>query len=132
MKNEILNFNFGAIAQTTIATMYFGLSTTLVTVAGLASSTEPATANGYARVAFTNNQSTHWHNSTASSIHNDETVAFPQSTDSWGTILSLFISESGTRAAGDIWWYCTLSPSIAVPNLTTVTFAIGSIIFTAA
>ena len=42
MKNEILNFNFGAIAQTTIATMYFGLSTTLVTVAGLASSTEPA------------------------------------------------------------------------------------------
>ena len=54
--NNILNYNFGSRIYSPVLppTMYFGLSTELVTTSGLVSGSEPATANGYARVAFCN------------------------------------------------------------------------------
>jgi len=130
--NNILNYTFGAVAFSPAnpATMYFGLSTTTVDATGLASSTEPLTASGYARIAFTNNQSSHWHNSTAASIHNDIAVTFAESTAAWGTILSVFIADSGTRAAGNIIWYQTLSPSLVVQDNTIVEFPAESIVVT--
>jgi hypothetical protein len=131
--NAILNLTFGSQAAVPIdpmpATMYIGLSTTLVDATGLASSTEPATADAYARVTFTNND-TNWSTSTAASLHNDVAITFTESTASWGTIQSIFIADSGTRAAGNILWYATLSPALVVGDNTVVSFGVGSVVVT--
>jgi hypothetical protein len=209
--NNILNYNFGSRVYSPVlpATMYFGLSTTLVTAAGIASVTEPATANGYARVALCNTllasvtgmaytvkavtlkatnvfavgdpitvagvntgftvtnvdgtwvcktgtnatdivfdvtsqpvgttpqtitvgtvTSGNWTASTTGTLSNGRAIAFPQSSASWGTILSIFIANSGTRAAGDVLWYYTLSPSRVVAINTIESFAVGAVVVT--
>jgi hypothetical protein len=133
-KNVLLNHCFGQISSATvsIATIYFGLSTTEVIATSTgATVAEPPTADGYARIAFTNNQSGHWSNSTAETLNNSgEAVTFAESTDIWGDIVSLFIADSGTRAAGNILWYTTLLPSLSVGDNTVVDFGAGTIIVT--
>lgn len=123
--NNVLNFNFGAQAYSPAnpATMYFGLSTAAITAAGLTSTTEPATASAYARVAFTNNQSSHWHNSTASSTHNDIAISFPAcATGDWGTIRGIFIANSASRATGNVLWYHNFTSPFAIQVGATLTF----------
>jgi hypothetical protein len=129
--NNILNYNFGgtAYAETLPAIMYFGLSTTLVTISSTGATVAEPSGGSYARKSFTNNN-TNWSTSAAGTLHNDVAVAFIESTAAWGTMLSIFISDSATTAAGNIWWFYTLSPSIIVPDNTIVTFPIGSIVVT--
>jgi len=127
--NKILNYNFGKTAYDPEDTIYFGLSTTLVTAASTgASVAEPATADGYAREGYDNSAATgEWTTSTVGALSNTADVVFDISTDNWGEIVSVFISNSGTRGAGDILWYYTLNPSFPVVNNTVVTFPIGTI-----
>jgi hypothetical protein len=131
MLNNILNYNFGSQAYSPAlpATMYFGLSTTLVGAAGLATVTEPLTASAYARVAYVNDTAK-WTTSSTGSLSNKVVIAFPQSSASWGTILSVFIADSATRAAGNVLWYTTLAPSILIQNYTIYSIAIGAIVVT--
>lgn len=130
-KNNILNYNFGsqAYSPSLPSTMYFGLSTTLVGPTGLATTTEPLTASGYARVSYLNNTDK-WTTSTVGSLSNKIAISFAQSSVAWGTILGVFIADSGTRATGNVIWYHNIDPSIIVQTLTIVTFAIGAIIVT--
>ena len=127
--NNILNYNFGAIAyaQTLPATMYFGLSTHLLTATDVATTdaVEP-TVGSYARKSFTNND-TNWSTSTLGTSHNDVALTFIESTASWGTALSIFITDTAS-GAGNIWWYYTLNPEIIIQDNTIVNFPIGSII----
>ena len=129
--NNILNYNFGAQVYSPVnpANMYFGLSTTLVDATGLATSTEPATASGYTRQTYVNDTAK-WTTSSVASLSNKIAITWTQASASWGTILSVFIADSTTRAAGNILWYHTLSPTMPVPLNTTVSFAIGAIIVT--
>ena len=93
--------------------------------------TEPG-GGSYARTSAYGNTSSplKWTASTVASLSNTDTVSFPKSTASWGTILSLFIANSGTTGAGNILWYCTLSPTITVLNNTTLSFEANSLVFT--
>jgi hypothetical protein len=95
--------------------------------------TEPAAASGYNRITYSNNaEAADWTYLGASlnSTSNTTAVAFDTSTASWGTAVSLFIASSITRHARTVLWFCTLNPSIIIPNNTLVTFAIGSIVVT--
>lgn len=88
-------------------TIYVGLSTTDPTDAGTAY-TEPATANAYARVACSA-----WNTAANRTTSNTNVVNFATATTAtWGTIAYWFLSDSGTRAAGN-----TLAHgAIAVPK----------------
>jgi hypothetical protein len=124
--NEILNYHFGkqAYSQSAPATMYFGLSTTLVTASGWSSVTEPAA--GYARVSYTNDTNG-WTTSTTETLSNKLDVVFPESTSAQGTMLSLFIIDTAS-GAGDVLWYTPLAPSIIVQANTVLTFGTGLIV----
>lgn len=121
--NRLLDRNFGGVAYTPPATMYFGLSTTTIQIDGTGA-TEPSGAAAYARVSYTNDK-TNWGTASNASLTNTNAVTFTESTGSWGTITYVGIWDALT--SGNIWWYDTLTPSRSVASATTVLFAIGSI-----
>ena len=128
--NKVLNNVFGATSASVPATMYFGLSTEVMTAATLGTlSTEPATAMGYARKSATNDHTT-WTTSTVQTLASDIAIVFDASTDVWGLIRAVFIADSGTRAAGNIWWYYNFSPAFEVGDSTQITLASGTIVAT--
>jgi hypothetical protein len=90
--------------------------------------TEPA-GGSYARSAIYSNDGSplQWTVSSGGSLSNTTAVSFTKSTASWGTIQAIFVSDADT--AGNVLWFANLSPALAVPNNTTVTFAANSIIF---
>ena len=132
--NRILNYNFGNIPYTPddgASKLWLGLSTTIVDDTGLASVTEPPTADNYSRQGFLDSN---WSASTGvnppSGVANNAPIYFSTPSATWGEIRSLFISDSATRAAGNILWYKTLSPSIYVPlGMVDVFFNPGEIVF---
>ena len=120
--NRILDRNFGGTAYTPPATMYFGLSTTVIQIDGTGA-TEPS-GGAYARVALTNDK-TNWGTASNASLTNSTAVTFPESTASWGTITYVGIWDAST--AGNVWFFDALSPSKVVQSATVVLFAIGAI-----
>jgi len=121
--NRVLNYNFGGvpyIPDDGSNQLYFGLSTTVVTAAGLSTVTEPPAAAGYSRFTISNTGSG-WNASTGvnppSGVTNIPVVDFcpsPPPSASWGVVRSYFISDSAAIGAGNILWYKTLSPSIII------------------
>ncbi len=98
------------------------MSTTSINIDGTGA-TEPS-GGAYARVGLTNNK-TNWGNASNASLTNSTAVQFTESTASWGTITTVFLSDALT--SGNIWWYDTLSPARSVSSATTVLFAIGAV-----
>ena len=121
--NRVIDRNFGGVAYSPPVTFYFALSTTTIAIDGTGA-TEPSGANGYARVAFTNDK-TNWGTASNASLTNAAAVTFAESTGSWGTITTVFIADALT--SGNIWWFDTLTPSRTVTSSTTLLFAIGAI-----
>ncbi|MFZ2992549.1 MAG: hypothetical protein WA061_02425 [Microgenomates group bacterium] len=127
--NKILNHIFGgaegggASVYTPEAVWHVGLSTTLIDATGVY--TEPA-GGGYDRVDITNDKTT-WSDSTVATLQNDIAVTFPASSSSWGTIVSVFLIDSGTPGAGNTRYYYNLNPSFPVVGGSTVSFSAGNI-----
>ena len=92
--------------------------------------TEPS-GGSYARSASYSNDGDgsplQWTVSSGGSLSNTDAVSFTKSTASWGTIQAIFVADASTN--GNILWFANLSPVLAVPNNTTVTFDANSIIF---
>jgi len=120
--NRILDRNFGGVAYTPPATMYFGLSTSTIQIDGTGV-TEPV-GGSYARVGLVNDK-TNWGNASNGLLTNLVAVQFPESTASWGTITYVFIADA--LSGGNIWFFDALSPSRLVQSATTVLFAVGAI-----
>ena len=125
--NKVLDYLFGSAAYSAPNPLYFGLSTTLVNATGYATVTEPV-AMAYARASL-NNDKTDWGDSVAGVLDNDVALVFPESTGNWGTILSIFIIGTAS-GAGDVIWYYTLNPTVAIGDNTIATWAAGHIITT--
>jgi hypothetical protein len=131
--NTTLDYYFGgqtgATGSVIGATGYFGLSTTLVGATGWATVTEPNTG-AYARVAFGNTAS-NWAVAQTGVTYNTAPVTFPKSTYTWGgtgaPCLSLFITDIPSPTGGNILWYMTLDPPMAIDANMTVTFQTGCI-----
>jgi hypothetical protein len=132
--NTILDYYFGGQTGATGSVvpdpMYFGLSTTLVGATGWASVTEPNTG-AYSRVAYANTAPANWAVAQTGVTYNTSAVTFPKSTYTWGGTgtpsLSLFITDVGPTGAGNVIWYMTLDPPMAIDTNTTVTFQTGCI-----
>jgi hypothetical protein len=92
--------------------------------------TEPS-GGSYARSSSYGNTNSplKWTVSSGGNLSNTDAVSFTKSTASWGTIQSIFVADSGTTGAGNVLWFANLSPALAVPNNTTVSFVANSIIF---
>lgn len=120
--NRVLDYNFGGTSYSQPATYHFGLSTTSINIDGTGA-TEPS-GGAYARVSFTNNK-TNWGNASNATLTNSSAIQFTESTASWGTITTVFISDASS--GGNIWWYDSLSPARTVASATTVLFAIGAV-----
>jgi hypothetical protein len=108
--NALLDHTFGKQTFTASTTLYVGLATAVDssgTVTG-----EPASTNGYARVAITNNDvATVWSTAAAKSKNNSHSaITFPAATASWGTLTVMFISNTATT--GSIYCYGNLTASI--------------------
>lgn len=117
-----MDYNFGGTSYSVPSTLYFGLSTTSINIDGSGGS-EPS-GGSYARVSLTNNK-TNWGNASNASLTNSTAVQFAESSASWGTITTVFISDALT--SGNVWWYDTLTPARSVSSATTVLFAIGAV-----
>jgi len=131
--NNILNYNYGLTTYTPddgYGVLMFGLSTSIITAAGLSSVTEPPIDRGYERIWYDSGAGQTWTSPSGSplTITNTMPVEFPAVTGSWGAILCLFIADSSGVGTGNVLWYSTLSPRIIVQNgASPVTFGAGDI-----
>ena len=106
------------------ASYWLGLSTSVIESDGVA--VEPA-SGAYARVEIPNNDA-YWSTPASGSVTTSASVAFAQSSDSWGTIYSIFLADAIT--SGSILYYYNSYPTFPVVENTVVTFAEGSIMIT--
>jgi len=120
--NKILDKNFGATDYTPPATLYVGLSTTTIGIAGTGA-TEPS-GGAYARVAITNNK-TNFGTASNGALTNSNAITFTESTASWGTITYVFIADALT--GGNIWFFEALPAPKTVQTATTVLFSASSL-----
>lgn len=111
-KNKALDYQFGNISYTPPANLYLGMSTTSISTSG-SNESEPSGAN-YSRVQIPNDKS-HFTYASSGCLVNSASIVFPESSGSWGTITTLFLSDAST--SGSIWYYTTLaSPKIIQAN----------------
>ena len=111
--NLTLDYNFGSGSYTPPASYYLGLSTTAIDETG-ATVTEPSDAS-YARQEIPNDDKSFWTSASDGVITNGSTVTFPQSSTSWGSIITAFLSDALT--SGSVWYYDNLDVPITVgPN----------------
>jgi hypothetical protein len=125
--NLFLNYAFGAKTTFALTTIYWGLSTAILTPASAGATAYESTAATYARKSMTNNTD-NWTSSTAGIIENKLDLVFVTSGASfWGVMRSIFIADSGTTSAGNILWYYLLSPTITIDANKITTFPAGSL-----
>ena len=120
----ILDYLFGGTSFSNPSTFYIGLSTTTIQNNG-SGATEPSTG-AYSRVSLSNNKTT-WAAAANGTLSNLITIAFPESTLSWGTITYVFLASGGTTGINDIWWFEALGTPKTVAAQTTVSFAPSAI-----
>jgi len=123
-RNQVQDYLFGGVSFTPPATLYLGLSTTTPSVTG-SNITEPSGA-GYARVAITNNKS-NFSYSTSGCVLNTGSIVFPESSGSWGTILSVVLFDAST--SGSAWDYTTLTTPKVVQDTTIISFSASAVSF---
>ncbi|MGC9309833.1 MAG: phage tail fiber protein [Candidatus Nanoarchaeia archaeon] len=113
LSSNILDYIFGLENYSPPITMYLGLSTTTVNDDGTGV-TEPD-APSYSRISINNNKIV-WSAAEVSegksSLKNVSEFEFNTATESWGTIVSWFISDS--ESSGNVLTYGTLDPSITI------------------
>ena len=122
--NSVLDLLFGQTSFSNFSTLYCGLSTTVIQNDG-SGATEPS-GGGYARVAITNNK-INFTNANLAALTNATSIAFPESTASWGTITYFFLAGGATSGVADIKYFEVLSSPKTVQSQTTVLFSVGAL-----
>jgi hypothetical protein len=123
MANKILDYNFSQAAYTVPATLYMALSTSPI-VATDTSAAGEVTGNAYARVAVTNNAS-NFPASALASKTNGNSISFPESTGTWGTIT--YIAFFDALSGGNLIYFEALPVAKTVQAQTTVVFSTGAL-----
>jgi hypothetical protein len=123
LENELLDHVFGASAYSAPATLYVGLSTTAPTDAG-GNITEPSGANGYSRVAVTNNL-TNFPVASGGAKSNGAAITFPTATGGWGTVGYFIIMD--LASGGNMIGSGALTNPKTIDSGDTASFAIGDL-----
>lgn len=115
--NKVLDSILGNTPFTAPSTLYFGLSQNTSNKAGTLG--EPS-SGGYARVAVSNNLSAFASASNGTKT-NSSVIGFPAPTGNWGTVSSVFISDSpsggNVLAMADLASPRTISAGNAAPSI---------------
>ena len=90
--NKVLDLIFGGSAYNAPASLYFGLSRSSASKAGVVS--EP-TAGAYARAALVNDL-TRFPAAIGGTKANASIVTFPAPTADWGSVVSVFVADAAT------------------------------------
>lgn len=122
--NKQLDYDFGARTYVPPASYYLGLSTTVIDSGG-STITEP-TDGAYERIEIVNSDA-NWTAASGGELYNINPYSFNTSSENWGTIISVFLSDASTIGTGNIYYYYTLSPSIPIVTDTTITFSGGTL-----
>jgi len=117
-KNLNQDFNFGGVSYTPPNSYFLGLSST-----SGSSPTEPV-GSGYARIAIPNTKS-YFSYSSSGCLVISASLAFPQSSGSWGTMTDLVLFDSLTT--GSARFYTAFPSPITVQTNTTLTFSASQI-----
>ena len=123
--NLNLNKDLRGIDYTQPATLYIGLSTTPIYRDG-SGITEPSTSMGYERVAVATNSS-NWSVATNGTLYNNIDLQFKESTNEWGTITYVFMSDAQT--GGNVRYFEALPKARLVQENSTLMFRAGSLKF---
>ncbi len=121
--NKVLDKLFGNTTLSQPTSLYFGVSTTSPVNDGT-NVTEPV-GNNYSRVLVSNSDKTNWTVAASGSLSNATAITFPESSGSWGTVVSVVIYDALT--SGNLWFYDTLTPSRAVATNTTIYFSASGV-----
>jgi hypothetical protein len=119
LKNKLLDHALGKAAFT-MPTVYVGLSTTTPAEGGTGY-TEP-TGNNYSRVATA---AADWGSAASGSISNANSVTFPTTTGSWGTVTYFLVFDAAS--SGNLLMYGVLSTPRSVAATNTPVFSAGSL-----
>jgi hypothetical protein len=123
-KNKMMDYSFGAVSFTPPANYYLGASTTTISSSG-SNATEPVGAS-YARILIPNTKG-YFSNSSSGCLVNSGSLAFAESSGSWGTIVDLGLWDALT--SGSIWHYTTLTVPKIVQDATVISFSASAISF---
>lgn len=132
LRNQVLNHVLGATTYTPPGTIYIALSTAswaAATTGTTLAATEPSGANGYARVALTNNGTT-WSTATSGSKSNSVDVLFSAATGNWGTLNSFYVVDASSN--GNILYGGDLYVPRAILSGDTAKFLVGQLTVTEA
>jgi hypothetical protein len=120
--NIVLDGFFGSVSYSPPSTLYFGLSQSAASKAGTV--IEPAAGN-YSRVSVTNNLSS-FSVAQSGTKTNAISLVFPTPSQAWGTIESVFVSDSAI--GGHVLAIADLpSPSVIAANTGAPSIAIGAL-----
>jgi hypothetical protein len=122
---SIMNDLFGGVSFTPPANYYLALSTNTISNSG-SNCAEPTGSVGYARVAIPNTKA-YWTYSSSGSVWNNAAITFPQSSGSWGTIVSAALFDTSASATGNVWFFQNISNKI-VQSATTVSFSASALV----
>lgn len=122
--SSVINHILGGPDLTRSATVYAALFTA---APGGGSAGTEVSGGSYARVSITNND-TNWPAATNGLKSNGTTITWPTASADWGTVVAVGLFDAST--AGNLLMTATLSPTQAVPNGVTVSFAVGELDFT--
>ncbi len=123
LENTLLDLVFGGVSYAPPATIYLGLSTAAPGDDG-ATAAEPPGANGYARVAVTNNL-TNFPAASAGAKSNGTAITFPTATGAWGTVTHALIYDAAT--AGNFLGAGALAVAKTIDNGDTASLAVGDL-----
>lgn len=121
--NNIMGNVFGTqISPGLPSNFYLGLSTTLPTLAGTGY-TEPATANGYARVQISNLSTP-----SSGAVQNTSSLTFNAATGSWGVIPYYCIFDASTGGHLLMWGALATPKTVSAGDV--LLFANGDLVIT--
>jgi hypothetical protein len=127
LEAALLDHVLGGGDYTREATVHAGLATASTGLEAGQATSEVPDANGYERVAITNN-ATNWPAATGTTPtvkENGEPIEFPTATGSWGTVSHAFLASSGTHGANTIIMWGELATPKAITDADTAEFAAG-------
>lgn len=124
-RKRIADFLHGQVDASVVSPPYFYVGLVTGSVDANGNITGEVTGGGYKRVKIANSKDNFSNADDTGSVSNTVVVEFAESTESWGNITYVFLSD--VQSGGKAYYYIPLETMRSVPAYTTVLFKSGDI-----